>query len=387
MRNRGTVLVLALVLAAACGGGDVAEPVMTDASGPPASLELVTFNAGLARGFVDLADARGAAVAEAIAELEADLVAVQEIWEPGDVERVRDAALAAGFAEALFLDPAPEQSDEPACHDDELAGTEACVRANCAGVPDDQLADCVLTSCGAEFGGLCETCQTCLAANVGQPLETVLSTCQAGAATYAYAGSFGIGLLSRLPVLESDELVLESSLNRRAVLHALVDAGELGRVHVFATHLSAVFADIPYPGEGTWAEEQAAQIRRLLELVEETAEDGAPVVIMGDLNTGPSTGSLGGEVPENYQLLIDAGFASPYLDAADPACTFCADNPLVGGADDDASVVIDHILVRDLPGTAEAERVLDAEITVEGPEGPTRSRLSDHYGVMISVAG
>ena len=380
-------LFFALVVAAACGGGDddAGEGGSTSTSETSASLELVTFNAGLARGFVDLAEVRVDPVAEAIAGLEADVVALQEVWEPEDVDRIRSAAEAAGFTEALFLDPAPETSGEPACHDDELAGTEACVRASCAGVPDDQLADCVLSSCGAEFGGLCETCQTCLGANVGQPLDTVLQTCQSGAATYAYEGSFGIGLLSRLPVLESDHLVLDSSLNRRAVLHAVVDAGDLGEVHVFATHLSAVFADIPYPGEGTWADEQATQIRRLLELVDERVGEGEPVVILGDLNTGPATTTLAGEVPENFQLLLDAGFEAPYLDGDEPPCTFCADNPLVGGADDDASVAIDHILVRDLPGDAQAERILDAEVTVEGAEGPTATRLSDHYGVATTI--
>jgi endonuclease/exonuclease/phosphatase family metal-dependent hydrolase len=175
------------------------------------------------------------------------------------------------------------------------------------------------------------------------------------------------------------------SLNRRAVLHALVDAGALGEVHVFATHLSAVFADIPYPGEGTWAEEQAAQIRRLLDLVDERVGEGEPVVILGDLNTGPATTTLAGEVPEDFQLLIDAGFAAPYLDEDEPACTFCADNPLVGGADDDASVAIDHILVRDLSGEAQAERILDGEVTVDGPDGPTPTRLSDHYGVATTI--
>lgn len=379
------VLAVGVLVAAACGSDDTTDTAdATTTTAAPSSLELVTFNAGLARGFVDLAEQRVDTVAEAIGELEADLVALQEVWEPGDVDQVRAAASSAGYDTVTFLDPAPDTSAEPACPAGELDALEPCVRTSCADVPDDQLADCVLSSCGAEFGEVCESCQTCLGANVGQSLDSVLSTCSAGAASYAYGGAFGIGLLSRLPVLESDHVVLDSSLNRRAILHAVVDAGELGEVHVYATHLSPIFSDIPYPGEGSWAEEQADQIRRLLELVDEQVPDGAPVVILGDLNTGPAAGSLAAESPENYQLLADAGFTNPYVDDA-PVCTFCADNPLVGGADDDASVVIDHVLVRDLPGTTDAERVLDEEITVEGADGPVASRISDHYGVLVTV--
>jgi endonuclease/exonuclease/phosphatase family metal-dependent hydrolase len=391
------VLLVAAVIAAACGGGgetssesgagstdtaDASDTADAPEAGDP--IRLVTFNAGLARGFVDLAGERVDPVVAAVADLDADVVAVQEVWEPGDVRQLQSAASDAGFDHAEFLDPSPETSGEPACHGDELDDIEACVRANCADVPTDQLADCVLSNCGAEYGELCESCQSCLAANVGQPLEAVLESCTAGAAAYAYGGAFGVGLLSRLPVEESDHVVLDSSLNRRAVQYARIDAGPLGDLHVFSTHLSAVFADIPYPGDGSWEAEQARQIRRLLRLVDEAVPAGDPVVVMGDLNTGPPAGDMPGEVAENYQVLADAGFESPYLDD-DPACTYCADNPLVGGADDDASVVIDHVLVRDLDGSVSVERVLDDEITVDRGGDEVRTRLSDHYGVALTI--
>jgi endonuclease/exonuclease/phosphatase family metal-dependent hydrolase len=386
------VLLVAVVVVPACGGGgdpsaeadgEAADTADTPETGAP--IRLVTFNAGLARGFVDLAEERVDPVVAAVADLDADVVAVQEVWEPGDVRRIRSAASDAGFDHAEFLDPSPETSGEPACPGGELDDIEACVRANCADVPTAGLADCVLSNCGAEYGELCESCQSCLAAHVGQPLEAVLESCTGGAAAYAYGGAFGVGLLSRLPVEEADHVVLDSSLNRRAVQYARIDAGRLGDLHVFSTHLSAVFTDIPHPGDGSWEAEQARQIRRLLRLVEETVPAGDPVVVMGDLNTGPPAGDMPGEVAENYRLLADAGFESPYLDEGDPACTYCADNPLVGGADDDTSVVIDHVLVRNLDGSVSAERVLDDEITVDRNGDELRTRLSDHYGVVLTI--
>ena len=378
-------LVLGAAVLAACGGDDDsgASSGQEDA-GDAASVELVTFNAGLARGFVDLAEERVDAVADAVAGLDADVVALQEVWEPADVALVQEAADAAGYESVTFLDPAPETSGEPACPAGELDELEPCVRTRCADVPVGELAACVLAECGAEYGGVCESCQSCLAANVGQSIDTVVTTCEAGAALYAYGGSFGIGLLSRLPVLEEEHLVFDSSLNRRAVLYAELDAGEGQSLHVFATHLSAVFTDIPYPGDGTWEEEQADQIRRLLALVDERVPEGEPVALLGDLNTGPPAGDLPGEVADNFRLLTDAGFSSAYLDGADPACTYCADHPLV--SDEVSSVVIDHILVRGLDSAGSAaSRTLDAGITVEQDGERVDTALSDHYGLTTTL--
>jgi endonuclease/exonuclease/phosphatase family metal-dependent hydrolase len=251
-------------------------------------------------------------------------------------------------------------------------------------VPADQLAACVLSSCGAEYRALSGSCQTCLGANIGSDLPSIEAACTKPSELYAYGGSFGIGLLSRFPITSWDSTVLESSLNRRAVIHAVVDAGDLGPVHVFATHLSAVFADIPYPGEGTWAAEQRAQIEQLLALIEAKAPAGAPVVVLGDLNTGPELPGIVGEVPENFALLPGSGLGVPYVESVpDPGCTFCTENPLVGGADDDQSVLIDHVLVRGLRATA-VDRIFDHVVPVAG----TDSRLSDHYGVEVTlVAG
>jgi endonuclease/exonuclease/phosphatase family metal-dependent hydrolase len=348
---------------------------------PPASLDVVTFNAGLARGFVDLAEERAPLVADAVAALDADVVAVQEVWEPRDVEALI-AAAKDDFPEQWFLDPAPETAAGAACPEGELDALETCTRTACAGVAQDQLANCVLTSCGAEFGALSPTCQTCCAANIGASLDEIITTCEAAAQRYAYGGSFGIGLLSKHPIVSREAIVFESSLNRRAVLHAVLDIEKIGPVHVFATHLSPVFADVPYPGEGSWAAEQRAQIERLVALIAEKVPTGEPVVVLGDLNTGPAGPGFAAEVPENFALLPAAGLAVPYVDAApDPACTFCAENPLVGGADDDVSVLIDHVLTRSLEAT-EVARVLDQPVTV----GTGESRLSDHYGVAVTLA-
>jgi hypothetical protein len=195
---------------------------------------------------------------EVMWDADADLVFLQEVWTPEAVAELRNAS-STTFTESVFPEPIPNSElGDPACTIDELADLEECIALNCADASPDDLVGCVLTNCASQYGGLCEECQTCIAANVGKTVDEAIANCTTSSSAYAYDGSVGIGLLSKSVILDSDVLVLESSLNRRAVLHALVDTEALGPVHVFGTHLSAVFSDIPYPGDGTWEELRAA---------------------------------------------------------------------------------------------------------------------------------
>lgn len=375
--THGLALLLSLSLLA-CGGDDIADDGGT--------ATFATYNAGLARGFVPLAEERSAVTAEAIANLQADVVCVQEVWLEEDVTALTTAA-ADSFPTAIFREPDPgEVAEEPACTNEEAGPLETCARANCGDVSNDDLAGCVLGMCGPEYEATSDTCQGCLAANIGGSLDDILMACALGGGSYAYGGSFGIGLLTDGEILEQDALVFESTLNRRAVQHARI-ALPAATVDVFCTHLSAVFDDIPYPGEAeSWEAEQAAQIDAMRLFINEHAGAGGGVVLMGDFNTGPAIGDLAGEVPDNYAALV-SGYDNPYLEQASPACTFCAENPLVGGADDDDSVAIDHVLLRDLPGeVVSTERILTEPVTVQGADGPVPTAYSDHFGVAATVS-
>jgi endonuclease/exonuclease/phosphatase family metal-dependent hydrolase len=339
-------------------------------------LRFATFNAGLAYGFVPLAEERSSKVPDALAELGADVLCLQEVWLPSDVDAFR-AATASTLPEARFFEDAQEFSESAACAADDVAPLIACVEANCGEVPE---AECVLTQCSDEFNAQTPECTTCLGANVGGSIDAIAAACGEGSALYAYDGAFGVGLLTNQTVVSSDELVFESTLNRRGVVHAEL-ATDLGTVHVYCTHLTANLS-INYPGPaGSWEAEQATQIDALLAYVEATAGDEA-AVILGDLNTGPAGGELTAELPDNFARFVAGGFRSPYLDDGG-ACTYCSDNPLVGNpGDPKQGVVIDHVLVRaSAEGTFESTRVLDADVVVESTEGAATTKLSDHYGV------
>jgi endonuclease/exonuclease/phosphatase family metal-dependent hydrolase len=354
-------------------------------SAPPVALSVVTYNAGLAVGFVEAAEPRAPLVIEAIAALDADVICLQEVWRPDHVDQLK-AAAAARFPHALFLEPDPGTTGAAACSDADLVDLAACAEQNgCPEVCTDDLVTCVLTNCGQEFGAVPADCNACLQANVGKAYDDVLATCTSESTEYAFGGSFGIGLLSRFPISGQSSTVFESTTNRRAVIQASL-ATDLGPATAFCTHLSAVFADIPHPGEPdvTWEIEQAAQIDQLVAL---TQGASGLTLVMGDTNTGPAGDGYVAEVPENYQKFLAAGLSNPYTSLPGHLCTFCADNPIVAkGNDDTLSVLIDHVLVRGLPPEAQVagRRLLDQGITVDNCGAEIATALSDHYGVHLT---
>ncbi len=375
------LLLLALV---GCTQEDAETPMET----PPAPFRVATYNGGLAKGFVPYTDERAVATTEAIAALDLELLCVQEFWRPEDVARLQ-AAAAANLPNQHFLAPDPGDPGVagPPCSDTELDPLQSCAEAACAEVNADGLAGCILGSCNPEFSATSGECSGCLAANIGGTFNDIRFSCTNSASGgYAYGGSFGIGLLTSAEVLEEGQLVFASSYNRRAVLFSRVKTS-LGELNVFCTHLSAVFGDIPHPDEATgmtWVAEQALQIDEMIAFAEAKAA-GGPILLLGDLNTGPERPGIAAEAPANYARFEPAGYSSEYLAQASPRCTFCADNLLVGGADDATSVIIDHILTKGVTATVSTERILTApiELTVGGE--PTNAHLSDHFGLQATL--
>ena len=378
-----TGLGLALLLLAACGDDDAASTGDSSDGGTA----VVTYNAGLAAGFVDAAVERVPAVVEGVSGLDADVVFVQEVWTPEDVATLT-AAVDDTYPSSFFLDPMPDdpgaEQTGAACPLDESKPLEDCARERCADLPPDELADCVLQDCGVEFSATCPECQACLAANVGSTIDEAIETCSQGSASYSYEGSFGIGFLSAQPIVEQDSLVLDSSLTRRAILYAQVDDPTAGTLHLFGTHLSPIFADVPFPGEGSWEQEQADQIETLRGWVETKTAGEGTTILLGDFNTGPAGVLFEGEAVPNYELLAAGDWRNAYLEAQgdEAVCTFCEDNPLLGG-DGDSGVVIDHILTLGFEGGFEATRILDGEVEVDVEGETITTARSDHYGIRV----
>ncbi len=355
---------------------------------PPPQLTAVTYNGGLARGFVDWADERAQQVADAVANLEAEVVCVQEFWQPEHVTMLADAA-AATLPNQIFLEPMPDENPgDPACSSDatEFQAFESCARNNCGTVPPADLVGCVLGSCSAEFGAITPECSQCIAANVGGTIDDAVNACTTASEAYAYGGSFGIGLLTSETIATSDSSVFASTYNRRAVIHAELQTDALGTVHVFCTHLTAIFSSIPWPKPtGSWQEEQMLQITEMRSYMDSIAGSDSMVILMGDFNTGPAGGDWVAEYADNFNALAE-GFTVPFPASPNAACTFCDSNPLNGGIDHGTSVLIDHILYRGFAGTTTAQRVLDEPIQITADGTPLDTAYSDHYGVSVTFS-
>ena len=372
-------LVAVLFGAIGCGGDDA----------PPAELRAASYNAGLAPGFVDFTEQRAPVTTAALAEHELDVLCVQEYFVPEHWEALVSAS-SHRYADTHDLEPIPDEpgdgDEEPACDEEETDPLVACIEENCPGASPDELSDCALNECEEEVDALSGECLSCVAANLGSTLEEIVQTCALGAGAYAYGGAFGIGILSRAPMNETDSIVMNSHLTRRGVLYGLVSDDDFGDVHVFCTHLSPVFSSVPFPGEGSWEQEQRDQIDALLGFVDDKVGEGEQVMVIGDLNVGPEAGGYAAEQPEHYASFEAAGFLNPYLDQDDPGCTFCATNLLVGGgADHEESKIIDHILLRGIDAAYSADRFMTERIEVEVSGETVETEYSDHYGVVVDL--
>jgi hypothetical protein len=343
---------------------------------PPVSGDLlvVSHNTGLSQLFIENTVERAPRTIGAIAELGADIVCAQEMFDEDD-----KAALVAalGSPQIAVLEDSPV-NQQGVCAVGQLSTFESCVNANCAGVAD---LECVTETCDLEVGGQPAPCQSCLVASIGQTSANVVSTCTGNAPLYAHEGSYGLLLTSSSSMSDVDTLSFDSSLVRRGVVYANIDS-PIGTLHTFCAQLSPPTSDLPYTGAaGSWQAEHAAQLEALLAFVDEKA-GGATVLLMGDLGAGPAGETYSPVAQDGYDRLTTAGFANPYIDG-DETCTVCpTSNPLATGPD----ILPDHILLRGFDGEAGATRVLDDAITVQVGGADVETAYSHHYGIFAALS-
>jgi endonuclease/exonuclease/phosphatase family metal-dependent hydrolase len=367
-----------LVLLTSCG-----ETMET----PVESFRVATYNAGLAPLDVPLAAERASAVTAALAAEGHDLLCLQEIWLAADWD-----ALAVALAERLpYTVRRPAEPVEAFCTPDEFEPLQSCAEGACAGTAGGALANCALGACGAEIAALSPGCAGCLIDGIdaGADMRGLRTGCLGGEASgeaYIYGGAYDTGILTSAPILAHESRALDSYLLRAGVDYALVDA-PIGPVHVFCTHFASAIPQFEYRGaHESWEGEHARQIEQLLAFVEEKAGGAATVVLLGDLNMGPTVAAaaLEGEWEAHYQRVLAAGFTNPWAEQTDVACTECPESTFhaVGSA----AKLIDHVLLRGFEGAALARRCMTATTTVwVGGEAVT-TNLSDHFGVEVTLS-
>ncbi len=369
----------------ACGGDDDDETTTAQA------LSFATFNAGLAVNFVDYAEERSALIGSGVAGLTDDVVCMQEVWLEDHIGKVVEGAKSVYPYSYYVLTPEEiDQNEDAACGADESQALKDCVDANCADVDPDEMTGCVLFQCGEEYNALSDPCSTCLGANISKTIEEIFAICaQSGSGTLAYGGNNGLLLLSKTALSNTEMEILPSYLNRRVVLKASIATTDYPQVDVYCTHLTANLTSVTYGGDyESWADEQGEQIDLFTQYVEEKSGTETPAVLMGDMNCGTSSSNAAAALEENFNKFGTAGFTSPYAAQAAAQCTFCTDNPLVGTDDKEGdSEIIDHVMFKNFPEGLETtpKRILDGEVSFDADGETVNSRLSDHYGVSVTI--
>lgn len=364
---------------AACGGSDEDEAPL------PSELRLGTFNSGLAPYYEDWVSEREPVVAAALASEAAslDVLCVQEYWLDAHWKKLT-GALAAQLPHVVRR--AAEPGDEPKCMASEAGPLLDCVKAQCATSAGSELLSCALDKCSAQTDALSGGCADCLITNIAKPIDQLYAACvdpsAAGGDTALFGGQADPGLLLRVAPLETDTLALSAYFVRAAVLYAKVPREHGEPLNVFCTHFGSELGGIGYHGPyGDWKGEHAQQVAELLAYVQKKAPSG-PVVVLGDLNTGPEQAGLAGEWPEHFTPLLESGLSCPALELDSPPCTSCPDNSF--RADDSKPHLIDHVLLRGLE--ARDVRVFGDQPTTIQVEGKSQStNLSDHYGLRAGV--
>lgn len=391
MRHRRTASLCGLALfLPGCGGDDT-----TDVREPVLELSIATFNAAIGVGLAPYPDERLSAIERDLPDLGADVLCLQELWRPVDIERLTQALegqYAYNHRSFQALGASGGGNLGPACTESEASSLLACLNANCSEVDEAGLPLCAIANCAGTFTEVSTPCQQCIAANQSaEDVENLVQICAAddgGAA--AYDDQTGLLLLSKHPLEALEYLELESSLGDRGVLGARIATEFAGPVDVYCTHLAASLGDVPYTGPyGSWQGERVRQIEQLLEWVGETrAPDGA-AVLLGDMNCGPETELARSASPDAFDLFARAGFTAPYA-ADDGRCTFCSNNPLNGlVTDPEEGALIDHVLLSGFASSPSraALRIFDDEIAIDLGDQTIETSRSDHYGVQVTVSG
>ena len=143
-------------------------------------------------------------------------------------------------------------------------------------------------------------------------------------------------------------------------------------------HLHAVAGGWSNPESSSVETVRSNQFSQVLESTEETK----PVVVLGDFNAGPKVSEC------NYQQFLDAGFRDCFSDTEKPAYTWDPKNALIGeGPHKDCPPQrIDHILVQNIREISDSQICFDEPVLTTQTPAETMIPISDHYGLMSTLA-
>lgn len=115
----------------------------------------------------------------------------------------------------------------------------------------------------------------------------------------------GFAILSRLPIIQQDTLLLTSQSKQTGVQFARLRTQIGSQIDVYNTQLTLIFEGSVLPRQ-LLQEEQARQIREILAFMEANKSRGVPTALGGSLNQGPDE-----NIPQGLKQR-DQGFNDPF---------------------------------------------------------------------------
>ena len=358
-----------------------------------AGFKLITYNLGLARGYVPLVEERLPHLEKALASSSGDVLCLQEVWAKGDQRRILESLR--GYYPYQYTAPIKNMKSKrgPACLWRELFGKDrpvSCLLKNClrSKHTGESIPHCLLRTCYSALEGLGEENLECVSALMAQtgknPFLALPRVLMGRSGLFAYEGSNGLMLLSKYPLLKASLLDLSplSTLIKRGALVAEIQVKEK-RHKVMCTHLAANLSGrVPYLGvSGGWAEENKAQLAFLLK---EALDSALPTLLMGDLNCG--LGYQKFSLDPNFESscrLIESSDFTNHLAESGPECTHCSSNTF--NRMKNKNTFIDHIYVRGA-SVRSSQVIFKEQVTVKTKDkDEVLTHLSDHFGVLLEL--
>ncbi len=374
----------------------------SSSNGQPTKVTIETFNLALAGAFIPYEQQRRELLPDAIANSDADILCLQEVWEQTDKDTIRDVAAANFFPDSVIFtddlrtllnDPEDQNGNIPplpttppctgAAEDDMNAAID-CVADACNTVaPGDDNGqttsiDCAIDNCIAFVLPLlgvprCYACvgpqfATSTFAKIRESCPTVVEQ------ELIFEGQNGLMILSRYRLKDEANWVIPGTWNRRVITSATAELPNGSELDIYCNHLTPIFDSLAFPYTGQyglgetdaagWEAELLLQVQKLIDYVEATSGE-RPAVILGDFNAGRDYPAQDifqdGEAALN---LLESAFTPAYTADYVPQCTFCIENPVLEPGADDVSNWIDHIFLYNLPASSvvETKRTFDEDV-------------------------
>jgi endonuclease/exonuclease/phosphatase family metal-dependent hydrolase len=313
-----------------------------------------------------------------------DVICLQELWLQQDVLDIISAAQSQFPYSHRFSSNNVQQTVPAPCETVPFMAYLSCVNASCLQHFSQGLGAviaCAAVACQTQLSSLSQTCINCqilldsTGVNSTNLDEFYLKGCLSHP-TVDFTTTSGLLLLSKYLLKNKRVHTYHDSVLLAARGYLAAEIEGLGQLA--CTHLSTDFPAYFGPPEfSTYEQLNANETKQLLL---QFPPDISPI-LMGDFNHGPGGGGLIAEYEANYQILIDAGFISPYVRESGK-CTWCTGNVLTES--DPNPNLIDHIYVRNGTTVLGVKRVFDNTKAVNVSQ--RRVPLSDHYGVQITLS-